>query len=73
MRFYTADFETTNKNTYPDKTWVWAWGYRELYKGIESFRWGQGIEDFMWWCEHGDGKESKTVFFHNYALTVISY
>ena len=64
MKTYTADFETTTIETCEDETWVWAYGFRELYKEY-SFRWGTDIDEFMQFCESGSMKDSKMFYFHN--------
>lgn len=60
LKIYTADFETTTKETSTEETWVWCYGVRELYNK-DSFKWGTTIEQFMTWCS----KSSKEIYFHN--------
>ena len=60
MKVFTADFETTTIETCKDETWVWSYGFRELWKP-NSFKWGKDIDSFMSWASKG----SKLVYFHN--------
>ena len=54
---YACDFETT---TNPEDCRVWAWGAREVDRGIEEI--GKDIQSFIDWCSLRDNSK---LYFHN--------